>query len=425
MQFSFIHTADLHIESPYKGVHEFNKHLGKTLLKNGVLAFQRLITVALENEVDFLVISGDSFDSEIGSLRAQYIFLNGLNKLHNSGIKVYIICGNHDPLNAWSKHLQLPPNVVLFNGDSVQNHIFRKNGTNCAAIYGVSFTEKEEYRKLAKEFIRTDQTPFAIAMLHGAVAGNQSHIPYCPFELDTLRASGMDYWALGHIHKRQILQENKPAIVYPGNIQGRHFNECDEKGCSLVVVNDGTIITHEFLALSSIIYAYVKMDITAINDIQTFADKIETLKNEKLNQSKNSYLLRIQLTGQTELHPLLAQEQEITTLLTTINDAIDYDAPFIFIDKVINLTTPVIDIQAMASSSDFIADILHQITTLKNHPEKLKASINEIIATLDTSKFKRDTKPIAISETLQTQYLEILEAVQWKLLNEIALKSNT
>src|SRR5690554_6130096 len=119
-QFKFIHAADLHIESPYKGVAQMNEALGKSLVKNGIKAYEKLIETALKEEIDFMLIAGDSFDSESGSLSAQYRFVRGLEKLKEAAIPVFIICGNHDPLSSWSKHLQLPENVTLFEADEIQ-----------------------------------------------------------------------------------------------------------------------------------------------------------------------------------------------------------------------------------------------------------------------------------------------------------------
>lgn len=414
-QFKFIHAADLHIESPYKGVSRLNDALGKSLVEHGIQAYEQLIETALKESVDFLLIAGDSFDSESGSLSAQYRFVRGLERLRKAAIPVYIICGNHDPLNSWSSHLELPDNVFRFDAQKVQHFPVERKGQTIAAIYGVSFGEKEEFDNRAREFQRDDHAPFAIGMLHGTIAGNEAHTPYCPFDLDTLRASNMDYWALGHIHKREVLQEKRPMVVYPGNIQGRHFNETGVKGCSFVQVDRGKITDHSFIPLSNIVYEYKTLDVSGAESFADFVSKLEQLK-ENLDPAR-SYLLRLKLKGKTNLHSNFSNLSEMQSLIDELNNENNYRQRFVFIDKCINETLPEIDLEARKASADFIGDLIHRFEAYEKDPSRLQQLKDELLDELASSKVGRALTNAHITEELETEVEALIASAKWKAID--------
>lgn len=422
-RFKFIHAADLHLESPYKGISHLDESLGKALVKHGVKAYENLIQAALDNKVDFLLIAGDSFDSESGSLSAQYRFVRGMERLHEANIPVFVICGNHDPLDSWSKHLKLPSNVTLFLADEVQQHAVLKDGKALAEIYGVSFGKKEEYRRWAEKFKRNDQAPFSIGLLHGTAAGNEAHTPYCPFTLDNLRASNLDYWALGHIHKREVLQEQNPMVVYPGNIQGRHFKETGEKGCSLVTVEQGSVVAHEFIPLSDIVYAYHTIDVSEMNSISEFFDGLSTLSSSEEFAGK-CYLLRLRLVGRCSFHSELSDRNEMENLLTNINHENDYNSSFVFIDKFLNETSPDIDLETRKDSSDFIADLLKRFDYYEKDGTALEKLKSKILQELQGTKPGRAIKLLDLETELNDEGQQLLTSAKWKCLDGLIKNEN-
>lgn len=421
-QFKFIHAADLHIESPYKGVSKLNDALGDALVEHGIKAYESLIDLSLQEKVDFLLIAGDSFDSESGSLSAQYRFVRGLERLGEANIPVYIICGNHDPLNSWSTHLELPENVVLFQPDQVQQHTIQKEEKTLAEIYGVSFGEKEEYENLAKQFKRNDSAPFSIGLLHGTIAGNKAHTPYCPFDMDTLRASNLDYWALGHIHKREVLSEENPTVVYPGNIQGRHFNETGVKGCSLVSVDQGKVIDHSFLPLSKVVYDYEELNVEGFESLSDFTGALDQLKNQL--DSSLSYLLRIRLKGKTALHSTFSNHAQMQELIDELNGQNNYQQRFIFIDKCINETLPEIDLEERKKSSDFIADLLQRFDHYDNDQEALEKLKTKLLDEIDGSKVSRELSDTKLERELKEEMSKLLETAKWKCVDGLLQNNN-
>lgn len=413
----FIHAADLHIESPYKGIGAFNSELAKALIRSGYDAFHRLIQLCIDQEIDFLLISGDSFDSETGSLGAQYQFIKGMDRLQTAKINVYVICGNHDPLTSWPKHLKLPENVFLFPANKVTRVEYQKEGRNLAQIYGVSFETKEEYKDFSVDFQCKDSSVFSIGLLHGTISGNQEHIPYCPFELANLRASGIDYWALGHIHKREVLLEKNPVIIYPGNIQGRHFNETGEKGCYLVNVENNHVTDYQFVPLSKIIYEYQNFDATEVEDLPSLVDQLRQVKsNNKI--SGISYMLRLNAEGRTKIHSLLSDQVEMQHLLNEINDEEDFNTDnFVYINKIINQTSTEIDLTDFRQSSEFVSDLMKKFEDLSEDEEMFEGFKIEILEEILTSLVGREIRKESFVELLTNQADEIIEHAKWKCID--------
>lgn len=408
-EFKFIHAADLHIESPYRGISNWNKSLGKALVNHGSRAYDKLIDTCIEEQIDFLVIAGDSFDSDSGSLAAQYRFYSGLKRLYDHNIKAFVICGNHDPLSKWAENFTLPDNVTLFEADEVQQEMFAKDGKELAAIYGVSYGQQEEYRRLVELFKRSDQAEFSIALLHGTFAGRRAHTPYCPFDLGQLKASNMDYWALGHIHKREIIHETNPTVVYSGNLQGRHFNEEGEKGCYVVEVKNGTIEEMRFKPLSDVIFQRREMDATAIENTEDFFTALNDLRNT-LKTDERSYMIRLTFTGMTPFYNVLTNHTEIDQLVQQFNSENDYSQPFVFLDKIENKAIPVIDLEERKQSSDFIADLIRNFDTHEVDETMLLKLQETIMEEINTGKVGRSTDTLSNPEELKS----VLNSAKWK-----------
>ncbi|MCH8474077.1 MAG: DNA repair exonuclease [Opitutales bacterium] len=362
--FRFIHAADLHLESPYQGLHRMDEELGRALVRRGRKAFEHLIEVCLEEEVDFLLLAGDIFDSAAVSLGAQAHFYEGLRKLQEGGVAVYLICGNHDPLAGWSKGFRLPDNVHRFPAGSVERQVFSRGGEALAAIYGVSFGQREEYQNFAANYRKEPGDPFAIGLLHGAVSGNQDHEPYCPFSLEDLRQAGMDYWALGHIHKAEVLQEAEPRIVYPGNLQGRHFKETGPKGAELIEVSGQHVTAHRFLPLAEVEFRTVRLDLNGVEDESGLFDRLRHLREELLQEGR-SVLLRLQVTGETPLFFRLSGERQVEALRESFQELNDYQGRFVYWESLENQTRPPVDLAARQKGDDFVGELLRHFAELE------------------------------------------------------------
>ena len=98
---TFIHAADLHLGAPFKGLRSVAPDWADVLLQAIPEAFRKVISTALTEQVDFVVISGDVFDNSRPSYADFSLFIKGLQQLDDAGIPVYFVTGNHDPYISW------------------------------------------------------------------------------------------------------------------------------------------------------------------------------------------------------------------------------------------------------------------------------------------------------------------------------------
>jgi exonuclease SbcD len=202
---TFIHAADLHLDAPFGSLTASSSRVGLALAEATYGAFCRIVDTAIAREVDFVVIAGDAYNSRDKSLRAQLRFREQMLRLSEAGIEVFVVQGNHDPENGWSAGLPLPANVHVFPSERVGRAEVVRDGEVVAAVYGRSYARRDVTENLALGYRREPQDPIAIAVLHTNVGSNTDYETYAPATVDDLRAAGMDYWALGHIHKQEVL----------------------------------------------------------------------------------------------------------------------------------------------------------------------------------------------------------------------------
>ncbi|WP_018750509.1 metallophosphoesterase family protein [Paenibacillus sanguinis] len=315
--FRFLHAADLHLDTPFSGMSGVPDRLRAHLRESTFAAFDRLIGLAIEEEVDFVVISGDIYDAADSSLRAQLRLREGWDKLGKHGIPVYFIRGNHDPLSSRRLRLALPPHVKEFGGQvESTTAVRRKDGQPVAIVTGVSYKTAAVSDNLSLQYHRQPGSSlYHIALLHGNVEGQEGHDAYAPCSLADLQASGYDYWALGHIHKRQVLCK-APWVVYPGNLQGRSLKETGPKGCYIVDVKDNGEAELSFRRLEQVLWLEVQLPIEGLDTEEAWKTLVEERLDELREEEAGKItVVRLVFTGRGSLHGLLQSEEETTELL--------------------------------------------------------------------------------------------------------------
>ncbi|HEY4600071.1 MAG TPA: DNA repair exonuclease [Cerasibacillus sp.] len=279
-QISFIHAADLHLDTPFRGLAHIPDTIFSDIRESTFRAFRQLVDVAIQKQVDFVLLVGDLFDNERQSLKAQFELRQGFERLREHRIHVYMSYGNHDYIAGNIHPINYPDNVYVFPDDTVRHVVYTKEGRDLATIYGFSYEERAIHTAKVDEYnLAQTKTPFHLAMLHGSLKTNTEHDVYAPFTLNDLSDKPFDYWALGHIHKRQQLKMN-PPIIYPGNIQGRNRKETGEKGCYYVELSSESP-NIDFIPLQSIQFQTVNLH---VDHIQTIHQLGEVLKAKILNQ---------------------------------------------------------------------------------------------------------------------------------------------
>ncbi|TPR17331.1 DNA repair exonuclease [Apilactobacillus timberlakei] len=280
MTLKFIHAADLHLESPFEGLmdDEIPQKLWEKIFNSTFLAFSNLVQDAINQKVDFVLLSGDLFDRDNQTPKTYNFFYGELDKLNAADIKIFMIFGNHDYLNISASDLKLPNNVYVF-GNQVETKTFNLNDKKIA-ITGFSYENRWINDKMIDNYPVKSNVDFQIGMLHGSEANTGDN--YAPFTINDLLDKKYDYWALGHIHKMQQLNAN-PPIYYSGNIQGRHKNESGSKGYLLINEVNGNLNV-SFNETSVIIWDNLTININENNTNQIINDLMSQIYKNKYSK---------------------------------------------------------------------------------------------------------------------------------------------
>lgn len=388
--FSFVHAADLHIDSPFRGVTADSPAVAEALYSSTFRAFDVLIDATLEREANFLLIAGDVYDGQDRSLRAQLRFRDGLAKLDRADIQSFIVHGNHDPLDSQVSALDWPK-LSHFFGKKLQS--FPALGPDkepVATISGISFPKKEEPRNLALKFSRQETGLFQIGLLHCNVGGDTGHENYAPCTLDDFRATGMDYWALGHVHTRAVLSRD-PWVVYPGNIQGRHIREPGARGCYHVCVDEQGQITEEFVPLDLVRWSELQVSIDGIETIDALERAIlETVEAESAGTDGRALVCRISIAGRGPLHGELRRDGVADQFLERVRERFSDEDPFIWVQRIGIESRPVVDLAERMGRKDLLAEVLATAKECRDSSEGPSALYQGALADLwDNSRVSR------------------------------------
>ncbi len=357
--FRFVHAADLHIDSPFSGIGDVDVRVANRLREATYEAFQNLVELCLKSDVDFLVIAGDVYDGADRSVRAQLRFRDGLSRLADEGIQTFVVHGNHDPLDGWQSSIAWPEGVHIFGAAPEWKNI-EKNGEIVAAVQGMSYPTREVTDNLALQFSPPQSgSIFTIGLLHANVGGNSAHPNYAPCTVEDLSASGIDYWALGHVHTRQTLKRAAPIIAYPGNIQGRHPNETGERGALVVDVDPSGASKSEFVPLDVVRWEHTDVDISNLETIDSLDSAIrQQTDNMSAIAEGRDVVCRVTITGRGPLHEQLAADGAVEDLIEATRNSWTGGSPWVWIDRIVDSTRPAIDIEARAKQDDFLGATL-------------------------------------------------------------------
>lgn len=329
-QLTFIHAADLHLGAPFLGLRTVSGEWAERMAESIPEAYERLIEAALERRVDFVVLAGDIFDEAHPSYGEYLRFVQGIERLGQAGIPVYFCTGNHDPYTSWQRDYgSLPANAHMFPaGEEAGFFLYERAGVPLAVLAGRGYYNQTWQqgadisagltRKAAEDALGVS-TPFAVGVLHTGLDIDPTKAPVSPGKL---RAMGMDYWALGHIHRPLIDNSEDPRIAFSGCIQGRKIRDEGARGAYLVTLAEGQPNTVEFVPTASVVWERVSLD---VSEARTLADLAQRAIGELFRLNGEAYcdemIERIVLKGATPLHSLLQRPAVLEDVRRQINEA--------------------------------------------------------------------------------------------------------
>jgi DNA repair exonuclease SbcCD nuclease subunit len=364
-RFTFVHAADLHLDTPFEDVGRVPAPLAQVLRDASLEAWNALVELTIARQARFLLLAGDIYDGDQRGIRAQAHFLRGLERLAERSIQVFLVLGNHDPLAGWSAIRDWPPGVTVFASDAVASIPVMRGVERLATVHGISFARRDCTENLALHYARNDDPGLHIGLLHANVGGDAAHALYSPCSVEDLRGAAMDYWALGHIHERSVLATGSPWIVYPGNLQGRSrkASERGEKGAFVVEAEDDRIVDLDFVALDRARYLLIDVDVSGARDTPARLSLLcRAAEHERAANPEPALLLDASLGGAT------LGRGERQRLLDELRRAAASERPLLWWIGLQAEARPPLDQAAVSRRDDLAADLARRAQLLASDP---------------------------------------------------------
>lgn len=334
--FKFLHAADIHLDSPLRGLERYEGAPVDQLRQATRRAFEQLVQLALDERVDFVLIAGDLYDGDWKDYNTGLYLVKQLARLREADLPVFTIAGNHDAANKMTRGLRLPDNVHMLATEFPETCILEDIGV---AIHGQGFATEAVDDNLAERYPAGTRGYFNIGLMHTCVTGREGHGRYAPCTLGDLLVKRYDYWALGHVHQREALHP-EASIIFPGNIQGRHIRETGAKGCMLVTVANGRRPQIDFCPLDVLRWERCVVDADAADSLDAVLDRLaDGLRQLRDDSDGRPLAVRVEVFGACPVHDrLLTDPHRLTQEIRAA--AFEAGGEEVWVEKVKVRTTP-------------------------------------------------------------------------------------
>ncbi len=374
----FIHAADIHLDSPLRGLARYDGAPLQEIRSATRRALENLAQLCLDESANLLLIAGDLYDGDWRDYNTGLFFVHQMARLSRANIPVVLIRGNHDAASQLSKSLRLPRGVHELSTRKPETCRFEHLNV---AVHGQGYRDRDIQQDLSAHYPDPLPDCFNIGLLHTAVDGRAGHDLYAPCSVPGLIAKGYQYWALGHVHQREILCQD-PWILFPGNLQGRHARETGAKGATLVTVEDNIVTCLEHRELDVVRWTLCTLDASTI----TFAhDLVEQAREQIAEAADNAQgrllAVRLEITGTSPAHAQLASdpegwEQQMRAAVADLDDPV-------WIEKIRFNTRSPLDLDALLTHDDPLADLIRGLRELSQDPAGL-ADLSQVFNDLKT-----------------------------------------
>ncbi len=362
----FIHAADLHLDSPLKGLARYEGAPAAAVRASSRRALENLAALALTRRPDFVLIAGDLYDGDWKDYNTGLYFAARMAELDRAGIPVLLLYGNHDAQSVMTRSLRLPDNVFLFPAGAPYTKFLNECGT---VVHGQSYAERKVSDNLGANYPAPVPGFFNIGMLHTSLDTRAADKRYAPCATADLLAKGYDYWALGHRHNPQVLSQD-PPVLFCGTTQGRDITEPGPHGCTWVEAGEGKI-TREFVPLDVLRWAVLEVDATAAATPNEVLSRVAAALAPALDAAEGRTLaVRFRIFGPCPAHARLARDPE--ALAADLRaEATSLSAGRAWVEKVVLETAPAVDLKELAASDTPQGDLLRFLERLEQDPAAL------------------------------------------------------
>lgn len=363
-----IHCSDLHLDS--KMTSNLDSKKAKERRDEILLTFQKLVRYAKEQKVKVILIAGDMFDKNKITVKAKNIVKDAI--LNAKDIDFLYLKGNHDEASFIGEDEEIPENLKMFSkekwisykydiDDKKENEIHQRK-INITGIEFGGISDSQIYNSLI-----LDKNDINIVCMHGQESIYDGKDKTEIINLQNLKNKNIDYLALGHIHKyKEQKLDSRGIYCYSGCLEGRGFDECNEKGFVLLEIKNNEI-SRTFIPFAKRTLHEVKVDVTGTNTTNEAIEKIQ----QYLREISKSDLIKIILTGRVELE----SERDIDFILRK------YQEEFYFV-KVYDETSPIIDYSKYeydaSLKGEFIRLILAEKITDKEKQEIIMTGLKAL-----------------------------------------------
>jgi len=378
MAIRFIHTADVHLDSPLFSLAVRDPEIADIIGAATRQAFINIVELCLEERVDALMIAGDLYDGQLRSMKTAAFLVDQLRRLTAANIRVFIIKGNHDAESKITKHVHWPDGVHVFSGRGETVEMETLN----SVVHGLSFAKPHVPESLLPKYKPPVPDAINIGLLHTSLGGDAVHDVYAPCSVQNLIDQGYDYWALGHIHKRSVNKSDTCTIVMPGNPQGRSVREAGPKSVTLVEILDDRSVTVEEKSVAVAQFERMPINLSSLSDWGDMVGSLEkAIMGYAATRSADNIIARLELHGATSLAGRLRRDMDV--LLEEARSAAKRVGS-VFIETIVLKTTA-----PMVETKSSIADPISELRNLM-----LDESFNRTVVYNDVAELLRQFQKI-------------------------------
>jgi DNA repair exonuclease SbcCD nuclease subunit len=370
----FVHAADIHLDSPLRGLERYEGAPVEQIRGATRRAVENLVDMCILEGADLLVIAGDLYDGNWKDYNTGLFFAAQMSKLRAADIPVVLIRGNHDAASQITRSLRLPDNVTELSTRRAETKVLGDLGV---AVHGQGFANKAVTDDLAARY--PDRIPglFNVGLLHTCVDGREGHESYAPCKREALLQKGYEYWALGHVHKREVLHE-EPWVVFPGNLQGRHARETGPKGATVVTVENGRVVSAAHRSLDAVRWTVCEVDIGPAASGHDVVDLARMRLQKSLEEADGrAVAARVIIEGSSRAHAELCQNSE-----RWVNEvraaAMEIGGEGVWVEKIRIRTRTPIDLEELRDRDDALGQLVRSIQAIKTDQDELSWFIERL-----------------------------------------------